>query len=224
MILIYHFTYSDYIKFIHNIKQDKYFEFNEDIEKYELIRKSRLNLIYKDIIENLLKDKKRIEKMINKFVESEKILESEEINFKKEIMRNEKKERKSLEYIKFIRDSRNTRILYKTQNDMFYLIIYQKSININLPYNILNYCIKINQYSKIQNIEKPLIVPIVIYLKNDKNNYEDKNVNEYFKITTYDNNIIELKYNLINLRDICDNEKLQNTILEELVYIESLII
>ncbi len=224
MILIYHFTYSDYIKFIHNIKQDKYFEFNEDIEKYELIRKSRLNLIYKDIIENLLKDKKRIEKMINKFVESEKILESEEINFKKEIMRNEKKERKSLEYIKFIRDSKNTRILYKTQNDMFYLIIYQKSININLPYNILNYCIKINQYSKIQNIEKPLIVPIVIYLKNDKNNYEDKNVNEYFKITTYDNNIIELKYNLINLRDICDNEKLQNTILEELVYIESLII
>ena len=224
MILIYHFTYSDYIKFIHNIKQDKYFEFNEDIEKYELIRKSRLNLIYKDIIENLLKDKKRIEKMINKFVESEKILESEEINFKKEIMRNEKKERKSLEYIKFIRDSKNTRILYKTQNDMFYLIIYQKSININLPYNILNYCIKINQYSKIQNIERPLIVPIVIYLKNDKNNYEDKNVNEYFKITTYDNNMIELKYNLINLRDICDNEKLQNTILEELVYIESLII
>ena len=224
MILIYHFTYSDYIKFIHNIKQDKYFEFNEDIEKYELIRKSRLNLIYKDIIENLLKDKKRIEKMINKFVESEKILESEEINLKKEIMKNEKRERKSLEYIKFIRDSRNTRILYKTQNDMFYLIIYQKIININLPYNILNYCIKINQYSKIQNIEKPLIVPIVIYLKNDKNNYEDKNVNEYFKITTYDNNIIELKYNLINLRDICDNEKLQNTILEELVYIESLII
>lgn len=224
MILIYHFTYSDYIKFIHNIKQDKYFEFNEDIEKYELIRKSRLNLIYKDIIENLLKDKKRIEKMINKFVESEKILESEEINFKKEIMRNEKRERKSLEYIKFTRDSRNTRILYKTKNDMFYLIIYQKSININLPYNILNYCIKINQYSKIQNIERPLIVPIVIYLKNDKNNYEDKNVNEYFKITTYDNNMIELKYNLINLRDICDNEKLQNTILEELVYIESLII
>ena len=42
-----------------------------------------------------------------------------------------------------------------------------------------------------------------------------------FQMTTYDNHILELKYNLMNLLKFSKQPKMKNTILEELTYIEN---
>ena len=176
MILIYNFTYNDYIKFIHNIKQEKYFKLNEDLDEYMIVQFDKINEKYRKIMEALFKDKKRLENLINKFTpEDDKILAEE------------------LEYVEYIEEKDSLRIIYKKTNEtVFYLIIYQKEINLNLPYDILNYCTKIIHKQKKDNSNDIVIVPIVIYLQDDRYNYK-KTVDDIFELSTYDNNILELR-------------------------------
>ena len=63
-----------------------------------------------------------------------------------------------------------------------------------------------------------VIIPIVIYVKEDKY-YYGKTMRQYFQITTYDYNILELKYNLINLLEFYKHPNMKNTLLEDLIYI-----
>ena len=198
MILIYNFTYNDYIKFIHNIKQEKYFKLNEDLDEYMIVQFDKINEKYRKIMEALFKDKKRLENLINKFTpEDDKILAEE------------------LEYVEYIEEKDSLRIIYKKTNEtVFYLIIYQKEINLNLPYDILNYCTKIIHKQKKDNSNDIVIVPIVIYLQDDRYNYK-KTVDDFFELTTYDNNILQLRYNLIKLLDLYDMQEIDKIILLE---------
>ena len=198
MILIYNFTYNDYIKFIHNIKQEKYFKLNEDLDEYMIVQFDKINEKYRKIMEALFKDKKRLENLMNKFTpEDDKILAEE------------------LEYVEYIEEKDSLRIIYKkTTETVFYLIIYQKEINLNLPYDILNYCTKIIHKQKKDNSNDIVIVPIVIYLQDDRYNYK-KTVDDFFELTTYDNNILELRYNLIKLLDLYDMQEIDKIILLE---------
>ena len=198
MILIYNFTYNDYIKFIHNIKQEKYFKLNEDLDEYMIVQFDKINEKYRKIMETLFKDKKMLESLINKFTpEDDKILAEE------------------LEYVEYIEEKDSLRIIYKKTNEtVFYLIIYQKEINLNLPYDILNYCTKIIHKQKKDNSNDIVIVPIVIYLQDDRYNYK-KTVDDFFELTTYDNNILELRYNLIKLLDLYDMQEIDKIILLE---------
>ena len=59
-----------------------------------------------------------------------------------------------------------------------------------------------------------VIVPIVIYLQDDRYNYK-KTVDDFFELTTYDNNILELRYNLIKLLDLYDMQEIDKIILLE---------
>ena len=198
MVLIYNFTYNDYIKFIHNIKQEKYFKLNEDLEEYMIIQFDKINEKYRRIMKVLFQDKKRLENLINKFTPEEDRISAEE-----------------LEYVEYIEEKDNLRIIYKkTDEVIFYLIIYQKEINLNLPYDILNYCTKIIHKQKKENSNDIVIVPIVIYLQNNRYNYKE-NVDNFFELTTYDNNILELRYNLIKLLDLYDMQEIDKIILLE---------
>lgn len=93
-------------------------------------------------------------------------------------------------------------------------------MSLNLPYSILQECIKIIQKYKQKNIKNIVIIPIVIYVKENLYHY-DKNIKQYFQITTYDNHILELKYNLMQLSKCLKQPKMKNTILEELLYIQN---
>ena len=198
MVLIYNFTYNDYIKFIHNIKQEKYFKLNEDLEEYMIIQFDKINEKYRRIMKVLFQDKKRLENLINKFTPEEDRISAEE-----------------LEYVEYIEEKDSLRIIYKKTNEtVFYLIIYQKEINLNLPYDILNYCTKIIHKQKKDNSNDIVIVPIVIYLQDDRYNYK-KTVDDFFELTTYDNNILELRYNLIKLLDLYDMQEIDKIILLE---------
>lgn len=198
MVLIYNFTYNDYIKFIHNIKQEKYFKLNEDLEEYMIVQFDKINEKYRKIMEALFKDKKRLENLINKFTPEDDKISAEE-----------------LEYVEYIEEKNSLRIIYKKTDEMvFYLIIYQKEINLNLPYDILNYCTKIIHKQKKDNSNDIVIVPIVIYLQDNRYNYK-KTVDDFFELTTYDNNILELRYNLIKLLDLYDMQEIDRIILLE---------
>lgn len=77
------------------------------------------------------------------------------------------------------------------------------------------------QIFKQENIEEFIIVPIVIYVKENLGQYSEFSENS-FKMTTYDNHILELKYNLINLSNPYSIEKIRDTVIEELMCVEGL--
>lgn len=152
-----------------------------------------------------MKDQKRIKYFINCFSN-----------------KNEKKQKDNLEYITYKREENNIHIVYKTRKkDVFYLIIYRRELNINLPYIVLKDCIAIIRKYKKNQLKNIKIIPIVIYLKEHKSFY-NKLIHPYFDIATYDNHILKLKYNLIHLSNLASLKKIQNTILEELIFVEEL--
>ncbi len=204
-IIIYYFTYKDYIQCIHHIKQNHYFNLQEDEEEYNIWMKNSLEMKYKVILEYLLKDKKRICLFLNNF-----------------LGHYEKIEEEQLICIEFYRGKNGMEIIYKNiDKQVFYIIIYQEEISRNLPYFILQECIKTIKNAKEKHIKNIIIIPIVIYTRENMYRYR-KTVKKYFQMTTYDNHILELKYNLINLFQISNMQKMKNTLLEEMAYVEEI--
>lgn len=100
------------------------------------------------------------------------------------------------------------------------MIMYQQEISLDLPYSILQECIKIIQKCKQEDIRNISIIPIVICVKENTYHY-GKTMKQCFQMTTYDNHILELKYNLMNVSKFSKLPKMKNTILEDLIYIEN---
>ena len=159
---------------------------------------------YKKMIEYLFKDKERICFFLNCFSDFYGKIEKEK-----------------LVYIDFYKSKKGIKIIYKhLDKQIFYMIIYQQEISTDLPYSILQECIKIIQKCKQKDIKNISIIPIVIYVKENTYHY-GKTMKQCFQMTTYDNHILELKYNLMNLSKFSKQPKMRNTILEELIYIEN---
>ena len=203
--ILYYFTYQNYIAYIHNIKQSDYLHLEENTETYGILQENNLETRMKSIIEYLLKDIERIYFLINRFTDDD-----------------EKIEKEDLEYVDCITENKSIKVIYRNIKDnIVYFFLYIQNIQINLPYIILNYCIKIMQIFKQENIEEFIIVPIVIYVKENLGQYSEFSENS-FKMTTYDNHILELKYNLINLSNPYSIEKIRDTVIEELMCVEGL--
>ncbi len=175
----------------------------EESEGYGLSIGDNLEERYKGIIEYLFKDKQRICFFLNCFLDC-----------------YEKIEKEKLVYIDFYKGKKGIKIIYKhSDKQIFYMIMYQQKISADLPYSILQECVKIIKNSKQKDVKNMIIIPIVIYVKENVYPY-GKVMKQCFQITTYDNHILELKYNLINLSRFLKQPKMRNTILEELIYIE----
>lgn len=203
--ILYYFTYQDYIACIHSIKQSAYFDLKEDTETYRVLQGNNLETRLNCIIEYLLKDLERICSLINHFTESD-----------------EKIAKEDLECIEYVEEKKSIKIIYRNEKEnQVYLFLYCQYIQTNLPYSILKYCISIMQKYKQENIEELKIVPIVFYIKENTYLY-DKILDHCFEMTTYDNHILELKYNLINLTNPSSIEKIEDTVIEELMCVESL--
>lgn len=121
----------------------------------------------------------------------------------------------------FYKNKKGIKIIYKhSDKQIFYMIMYQREIFVDLPYVVLQQCIKIIQNCKQKNIKNIRIIPIVIYVKENKYHY-GKTMKQCFQMTTYDKHILELKYNVIYLSRFLKQPKMKNTILEELIYLEN---
>ena len=202
--VIHQFTYKNYIQCIHNIRQKDYIDLQEESEKYSIFIENDLDTRFKSIIEYLFKDEERICVFLNSFSNGYGKIEKE-----------------NLVYINFYKGKKGIKVIYKyTDKQIFYMIMYQQEIFIDLPYVVLQECIKIIQNCKQQNIKNISIIPIVIYIKENMYHYR-KTMKQCFQMTTYDNHILELKYNLINVLKFLRYPNMKNTILEDLIYIEN---
>lgn len=185
------FTYKDYITSIHNYKIERVRQgLAEDSESYQI---GVIDKKHDKLIKKVLTDKKEMSLFINQFLlPKKKIEENELINCKNSYI-NPKCQNKEADLVYHNKD--------KT---IYFLIEHQSTIDINMPYRILNYCIDIIQdwvrEKRLKNIGTyPIVVPVVIYTGERRwtvpTNFADKQVKE----TTYGNNHISLSYNVIDI-------------------------
>lgn len=167
----------------------------EESAKYNLNRVEK-KYSHDKLIKNILQDKKEVTQFINQFVEPrEKVKEEELIRY-------------TNSYITKKYKSKEADLVYKLKNqDMFFLIEHQSTIDNNMPYRMLNYCLDIMQeWSRNKKIGKntsyPIVVPIVIYTGRQKwkvsKNFREKQIGDY----VFERYKIDLEYNFIDINKL----------------------
>ena len=166
------FTFSDYLKYTKELNQ--YIVLSDISEEYELKKIHQpQDKGYKLILEN----KEEVTKFINKVLG---------IKYTKNEIKPKELENCNTSFItKSFREKRADIIYKKKEENIFYLIEHQSTIDYEMPYRILNYCIEITRKSvkkelfKNKNYKTPIIYPIVLYtgkrqwnISNDFRNYQ----------------------------------------------------
>ncbi len=188
------FTYNDYLDYIENYKLQKAMEIeNKKIKLEKLqkeLQKEKNNQTTKEIkeekideiIEFLINQKDEISKFINDF------FKTQNWEIIKENLEN------------FNQTENHKNVIYKIkEKEIYFLIIHQKEPNYHIPYTILTQSISFIQNWKKENIinkKPPIIIPLVIYTGKQK---WDIKPNNNIRYTSFNENRIDLAYNLVNL-------------------------
>jgi len=192
------FTYNDYIKCIHTLRLDAVFKLAEESTEYILENEDTKEEKNKHdkLAKIILKNEKEMAQFINKFLEPNKMIKSNDL-------------------IKCVNNYTNKRykskeadLIYKLRSDeVFFVVENQTKIDYSMPYKMLNYCIDIiKEWSKNKrndfNILYPIVVPIIIYTGDVKwrmpRKLEEKQVGNY----VLENYKIDFKYNLIDVNKL----------------------
>lgn len=186
------FTYGQYIKCIHTLRLNAVMQLAEESATYNLNRVEK-KYSHNQLIKNILQDKKEVTQFINQFLEPrEKVKEEELIRY-------------TNRYITKKYRTKEADLVYKLKDkDVFFLIEHQSTIDYNMPYRMLNYCLDIMQeWSRNKKIGKntsyPIVVPIVIYTGSQKwktpKNFREKQIGDY----VFERYKIDLEYNFIDI-------------------------
>lgn len=137
------FTYRQYIKTIHTLRLNAVLQLAEGSTEYNL-KKPEKRYSHDKLVKNILKDKKEAEIFINQFLEPREEVKAENLI------------RYTNSYITKKYKSKEADLVYKLKNqEVFFLIEHQSSIDNSMPYRILNYCIDIMQeWSRNRNIKR----------------------------------------------------------------------
>ena len=190
------FTYSEYIKYIHLLRLNAVFQLAEENSEYALTQKRYNKKIHDGMVKSILKDEKELSNFINKFITTE--LELRPIDLVKF----------TNSYITKKYKSKEADLVYKLKNqDIFFLIEHQSTVDNSMPYRMLNYCIDIMyewcKSKKLEQIEEyPLIVPIVIYTGDRKWNVTQDFSDKQISTAIFENYKINFNYNLIDINKI----------------------
>ncbi len=208
------FTYNQYIKSIHTLRLNAVLQLAEESEKYQL-EGENIRYSHDKLIKNILKEDEEARKFINSFIEPKKVIEKNQLV------------RYTNSYITNKYKSKEADLVYKLKDkEIFFLIEHQSTIDIKMPYRILNYCVDIIQeWSRNKKIGKdtkyPIVVPIVIYT-GDKNwkipqNFRDKQISSY----VFERYKVDLEYNLVDINKLSKQTLLeQNTMFSYTMLIE----
>ena len=192
------FTYKDYIYSIHTYRLHAVMGVAEDTEEYQIETKEtkkikEIQQKHDKLIKNILKNKKEFVKFINQFLKPKKELEENEL------------EKYTNSYINHKYRKKEADIVYKVkEKPIYYLIEHQSTIDYNMAYRILNYCIDIMQeWIKGKKTGKetkyPIVIPIVLYTGRKKWTVATDFADTQIKETTYGSNYIHLSYNLVDI-------------------------
>lgn len=185
------FTYKDYITSIHNYRIER--RRQGVAEDNEIYQTGEINKKHDKLLKKILTDKKEMALFINQFLLPKKKIEETDLTNCKNSYINPKYQNKEADLVYHNKD--------KT---IYFLVEHQSTVDTNMPYRILNYCIDIIQdwvrEKRLKNITTyPIVVPVVIYTGERRwtvsTNFADKQVKE----TTYGNNHISLAYNVIDI-------------------------
>lgn len=126
------FTYKDYINCIHKLRLNEIFQLAEDNRNYNIENKQkRISLIKK-----ILEDKQEAVHLINKYLDIKEKINKEDIELFTSNYMNKKYKTKELP------------LIYRQKNkEVFFLIEHLDTIESNIKYKILNYCIDIIYFS-----------------------------------------------------------------------------
>lgn len=189
------FTYSQYIKCIHTFRLNAVMQLAEESAEYNLGQAEK-KYSHDKLIKNILQDKKEASKFINQFIEPrEKVKEEELIRYSNHYMTKKYK-------------SKEADLIYRLKDkEIFFLIEHQVTIDDNMPYRVLNYCLDImREYTMNKkmgrNTAYPIIVPIVIYTGNEKWKTAKKRKERQISNYVFERYQIDLEYNFIDINKI----------------------
>lgn len=185
------FTYNDYLDYISNKKIKKLIQNqNKKVNTKESIEKSKQEAKEKDMTEKI---KENLDKNIEELLEDEQEV-SKIINdyFKIQIcdINSENLEKKQF------KENKKSKIFKVKEKDIYFIIKLEKTPNYNIPYIIFNECIElIKKLEEDYKEKKPVIIPIIIYIGNEKWNIQHNNRIRY---TSFEENNMELGYNILD--------------------------
>ncbi len=192
------FTYNEYIKYIHTLRLNAVFKLAEESAGYQLTKEKNGDNLHDKLVKNILKDKMEMEKFINQFVTTKLDVEyGKLIKFPNSYITKKYK-------------SKEADLVYQLEGqDIFFLIEHQSSVDIKMPYRILNYCIDIMyewcKSKKLKQIKKyPIIVPIVIYTGDRKWNVPKNFSETQISTEILKNYKINIQYNLVDINQLSD--------------------
>ena len=203
------FTYSDYIRCIHNLRREDITGLAEEGVQYNLKIKNKKNnneradKLHDKLIKDILKDKKEVAGLINQFFRPNEKVEAS----------NLQKCPNSFVTKKF--KSQEADIVYKLKDkDIYFLIEHQSTVDYNIPFRVLDYSMDIVQeWKKGKRINKisryPTVVPIVIYTGQVKWNVPKNIKYQQIKVTTYEKYRIDFGYNFIDVNEYNIEELLE---------------
>lgn len=186
------FTYGQYIKCIHTFRLNAVMQLAEESTEYRLEQEKK-KYSHDKLIKGILQDTKEVTEFINQFVEPREEIKEEELV------------RYTNSYITKKYKAKEADLVYKLKNqEVFFLIEHQSTIDYNMSYRMLNYCLDImrerSRNQKIgKNIRYPIIIPILIYTGNKKwkmpKNFSEKQINN----GVFERYKISFEYNFINI-------------------------
>ena len=199
------FTYNDYLDYISNYKikklikiQNKRIKIKNNIEKekYKNKEKTEVEKIKEKIentIEKLIEDKQEVSKIINDYLK----ISICDINTN------------NLEIIEKSKNQINikSQIFKIKEKEIYFLIKIEKNPNYNIPYTIFEESMElIKSIKQKHQKEMPTVIPIIMYIGNQKCNIKQKNKIRY---TKFEENNIELGYNIIDF-NLYSTKELKN--------------
>ena len=199
------FTYNDYLDYISNYKikklikiQNKRIKIKNNIEKekYKNKEKTEVEKIKEKIentIEKLIEDKQEVSKIINDYLK----ISICDINTN------------NLEIIEKSKNQINikSQIFKIKEKEIYFLIKIEKNPNYNIPYTIFEESMElIKSIKQKHQKEMPTVIPIIMYIGNQKWNIKQKNKIRY---TKFEENNIEIGYNIIDF-NLYSTKELKN--------------
>ena len=199
------FTYYDYIQCIHSIRLNKGQGLAEGQAEYQIGEKKKRKLKNENskLVKTIFNNKEEMAKLINGFLNPNRKINSKDLirytnsNFAKRYK------------------SEKDNIFYKIKNEEIYFFVeHQSSIDNKIPEKILNYSIDIIQeWSRTRKSEKrnnyPIIIPIIIYTGKEKWKIDNNLKNIQQDYYDFENSQINIEYNLIEVNKI-SKQKLLN--------------
>ena len=193
------FTYKNYIECIHKLRLNAVLRGAEEGETYNLEVKTQeknKDKKHDKLVKTILKNPEEMAKIINEFLEPSVEVKGENLV------------KYTNSYITQKYKSKEADIVYKLKNEeVFFLVEHQSTIDKKMPYRILNYCVDIMQEwvksKKMKSQTKyPIVVPIIIYTGIEKwkipKNFKDVQISNQ----VFGDFKIDLYYNLIEINKL----------------------